>query len=202
MPLPFIHDNSIPFIFTPLSSCPPTDLYCYSIFFYSISLLFTPLVSCPTTYLHGYSIPVYSPIHLPTFLFPRLLHSCLLPYSLASSLIATTTSLLTCLLPSPLVNSLITTATPLLSCLLPSLYYSISFLSTSTPLSSFPTPSTHITASPTALPFYKVPLHNGGFCNGCITKQILLLQAFHSQEKQYYADYDKKVKLDLFLTLS
>jgi hypothetical protein len=24
-------------------------------------------------------------------------------------------------------------------------------------------------------------LHNGGFCNGCITKRILLLQAFHSQ---------------------
>jgi hypothetical protein len=38
-----------------------------------------------------------------------------------------------------------------------------------------------------------VLLHNGGFCNGCITKRILLLQAFHSQEKQYYADYDKKI---------
>jgi hypothetical protein len=34
--------------------------------------------------------------------------------------------------------------------------------------------------------------HNGGFCNGCITKQILLLQAFHSQENQYCADFDKK----------
>jgi hypothetical protein len=59
-------------------------------------------------------------------------------------------------------------------------------------------------------------LHNGGFCNGCITKRILLLQAFHSQENQYYADYDKQyyifinlifyhreiVKLDHFLTLS
>ncbi len=61
-----------------------------------------------------------------------------------------------------------------------------------------------------------VMLHNGGFCNGCITKRILLLQAFHSQENQYYADYDKKyyifiylffyhreiVKLDHFVTLS
>jgi hypothetical protein len=37
-----------------------------------------------------------------------------------------------------------------------------------------------------------VLLHNGGFCNGCITKRILLLQAFHSLENQYYADYDKK----------
>jgi hypothetical protein len=38
----------------------------------------------------------------------------------------------------------------------------------------------------------EVLLHNGGFCNGCITKWILLLQAFHSQENQYYADYEKK----------
>jgi hypothetical protein len=37
-----------------------------------------------------------------------------------------------------------------------------------------------------------VLLHNGGFCNGCITKRILLFPAFHSQENQYYADYDKK----------
>ncbi len=37
-----------------------------------------------------------------------------------------------------------------------------------------------------------VLLQNGGFCNGCIAKRILLLQAFHSQENQYYADYDKK----------
>jgi hypothetical protein len=35
-------------------------------------------------------------------------------------------------------------------------------------------------------------LHSGGFCKGCITKRILLLQAFHSQENQYYADYDKQ----------
>ncbi len=27
-----------------------------------------------------------------------------------------------------------------------------------------------------------VLLHNGGFCNGCVTKRVLLLQAFHSQE--------------------
>ncbi len=27
---------------------------------------------------------------------------------------------------------------------------------------------------------FSVLLHNGGFCNGCITKRILLLQAFHS----------------------
>jgi hypothetical protein len=40
--------------------------------------------------------------------------------------------------------------------------------------------------------FAKELLHNGGFCNGCITKRILLLQAFHSSENQYYADYDKK----------
>jgi hypothetical protein len=33
-----------------------------------------------------------------------------------------------------------------------------------------------------------VLLHNGGFC---ITKWILLLQAFHLKELQY-ADYDKK----------
>ncbi len=54
-------------------------------------------------------------------------------------------------------------------------------------------------------------------CNGCITKRILLLQAYHSQENQYYADYDKNitfffinlifhyrkiVKLDDFITLS
>ncbi len=32
-----------------------------------------------------------------------------------------------------------------------------------------------------------------GFCNGCVTKRILLLQAFHSHENQYYADYDKKI---------
>ncbi len=59
--------------------------------------------------------------------------------------------------------------------------------------------------------------HNAGFCNGCITKRILFLQAFHSQENQYYADYYKKyyifhyfnllpvrevVKLDQFMTLS
>jgi hypothetical protein len=37
-----------------------------------------------------------------------------------------------------------------------------------------------------------VLLHNGGFCNDCITKRILLLQAFYSLENQYYADYDKK----------
>ncbi len=63
---------------------------------------------------------------------------------------------------------------------------------------------------------FTVLLHNGGFCNGCITKRILLLQAFHSQGNQYYADYDKKitflihlifyhkeiVKLDHFMTLS
>jgi hypothetical protein len=36
-------------------------------------------------------------------------------------------------------------------------------------------------------------LHNGGFCKGCITKRILLLQAFHAQEKQYYADYEKNI---------
>jgi hypothetical protein len=36
-----------------------------------------------------------------------------------------------------------------------------------------------------------VLLHNGGFC---ITKWILLLQAFHSQENQY-ADYEKKIFL-------
>jgi hypothetical protein len=39
---------------------------------------------------------------------------------------------------------------------------------------------------------FTVLLHNGGVCNGCITKRILLFQAFHSQENQYYADYDKK----------
>ncbi len=39
----------------------------------------------------------------------------------------------------------------------------------------------------------RVLLHNGGFCNGCITKRILLLQAFHSQENQHYADYDKNI---------
>jgi hypothetical protein len=37
-----------------------------------------------------------------------------------------------------------------------------------------------------------VLLHNGGFCNSCITKWILLLKAFHAQETQYDADYDKK----------
>jgi hypothetical protein len=37
-----------------------------------------------------------------------------------------------------------------------------------------------------------VLLQIGGFCNGCITKRIFLLQAFLSQENQYYADYDKK----------
>jgi hypothetical protein len=42
-------------------------------------------------------------------------------------------------------------------------------------------------------------LHNGGFCDGCITKRILLLQAFHSQENQYYADYGKKFKFFIFL---
>ncbi len=29
-------------------------------------------------------------------------------------------------------------------------------------------------------PILMVLLHNGGFCNGCITKRILLLQSFHS----------------------
>jgi hypothetical protein len=60
-----------------------------------------------------------------------------------------------------------------------------------------------------------VLLHNGGFCNGCITKRILLLQAFRSQENQNYAGYGKKyyifinlifyhreiVRLDHFMTL-
>ncbi len=41
-----------------------------------------------------------------------------------------------------------------------------------------------------------------GFCNGCITKRILLLQAFHSLENQYYADYDKTYYLYLFNLLS
>ncbi len=49
-------------------------------------------------------------------------------------------------------------------------------------------------------------LHNGGFCSGCITKRILLLQAFYSKENQNYADYEKKyreiVKLVHFMTLS
>jgi hypothetical protein len=35
----------------------------------------------------------------------------------------------------------------------------------------------------------EVLLHNGEFCNGSITKRILLLQAFHSQENKYYGDY-------------
>ncbi len=39
---------------------------------------------------------------------------------------------------------------------------------------------------------WKMLPHNGGFCNGCITKRTLLLQAFHAYENQYYADYDKK----------
>jgi hypothetical protein len=39
----------------------------------------------------------------------------------------------------------------------------------------------------------RVLLHNCGFCNGCITKRFVLLQAFHSQENQYYADNDKKI---------
>ncbi len=30
------------------------------------------------------------------------------------------------------------------------------------------------------------------FRNGCVTKRSLHLQAFHSQENQYYADFDKK----------
>jgi hypothetical protein len=38
----------------------------------------------------------------------------------------------------------------------------------------------------------EVLLHNGGFCNGSITKRILLLQAFRSQENKYYGDYDQK----------
>jgi hypothetical protein len=38
-----------------------------------------------------------------------------------------------------------------------------------------------------------VLLNNGGFCNGCITKRSLILQAFHSQENQYHADYDKNI---------
>jgi len=33
-----------------------------------------------------------------------------------------------------------------------------------------------------------VLLYNGGFCNGCIAKGILLLQAFLSQENQNNAD--------------
>jgi hypothetical protein len=40
-----------------------------------------------------------------------------------------------------------------------------------------------------------VLLHNGGFGNGCIAKRILLLQAFHSQENQNYADYVKKYNI-------
>ncbi len=63
---------------------------------------------------------------------------------------------------------------------------------------------------------FTVMLHNGGFCNDGITKRILHFQAFHSQEKQYYADYYQNitffinlifyhreiVKLDHFMTLS
>jgi hypothetical protein len=30
------------------------------------------------------------------------------------------------------------------------------------------------------LHYSSVLLHNGGFCNGCITKRILFLHAFHS----------------------
>ncbi len=35
--------------------------------------------------------------------------------------------------------------------------------------------------------------YNAGFCNGCITNRILLLQAFQSQENQYNADYMTKI---------
>ncbi len=49
--------------------------------------------------------------------------------------------------------------------------------------------------------YFTVLLHNGGFYNGSITKRILLLQAFPSQENQYYADYDKKIKITIFIYL-
>jgi hypothetical protein len=42
----------------------------------------------------------------------------------------------------------------------------------------------------------RVLLNNGAFCNGCITKRILL---FHSQENKNYADYDKKYYIFLNL---
>jgi hypothetical protein len=35
-------------------------------------------------------------------------------------------------------------------------------------------------------------LHNGGFCNGSITKRILLLLTFPSEENQYFSEHDKK----------
>jgi hypothetical protein len=34
--------------------------------------------------------------------------------------------------------------------------------------------------------------HNGGFCNGVITKRILLFQTLLSWENQYNLEYDKK----------
>jgi hypothetical protein len=49
---------------------------------------------------------------------------------------------------------------------------------------------THQAISATSIKTVLLP--NGGFCNGCITKRILLLQVFHSHENQYYADYNKK----------
>ncbi len=42
-------------------------------------------------------------------------------------------------------------------------------------------------------------LHNGGFCNGCITKRILLLQAFHSWGNQYYQIMTKNIKISIYL---
>ena len=44
-----------------------------------------------------------------------------------------------------------------------------------------------------------VLLRNGGFCNGCITKQMVLLQLFRSYEDQYYATKKKRKSICLHI---
>ncbi len=46
---------------------------------------------------------------------------------------------------------------------------------------------------------FRLLLHNGGFWNGCITKRILLLQAFHPQETHILCRLWQKILNFLFI---
>jgi hypothetical protein len=45
-----------------------------------------------------------------------------------------------------------------------------------------------------------VLLHYGGFRNGSITKRILLLLYFPSEENQYYSEHDKNIRVSITIS--
>jgi hypothetical protein len=45
-----------------------------------------------------------------------------------------------------------------------------------------------------------VLLHYGGFCNGSITKRILLLLYLPSEENRYYSEHDKNIPVSITIS--